>query len=308
MALDQNTATFVQQVSAQTGIDPRVLVAWVQAEGAYAKNGTGHFNYLNVRPTASGGSYSGVKNGVSSGNFETFSSVQDAVTETVNRINQPFAKAILNSAAAKQNPNQQIQAIASTGWDANAYGGSGGSKLLAIFAGIFSPTALNSPYQGPSTALQVSATAGTGSAADAGSGGTSVLPGAAGAVTGAAGSVWNTIDSVPKFLAKITSQSFLLRAGEVVGGAVLTFAGLYLLAKQIGLAPSLPTPAPAKKVAETAEDGLSAPGGYQTSTEGTGEPTRVESFEPTDAREVRANAARRAARARREQREAAIPF
>ena len=48
------------------------------------------------------------------------------------------------------------------------------------------------------------------------------------------------IESVGKFLGKITDPAFLLRALEVMGGGILILLGLYLLAKQIGLAPDAP--------------------------------------------------------------------
>jgi hypothetical protein len=53
----------------------------------------------------------------------------------------------------------------------------------------------------------------------------------------AVGGAASAIDSIGKFLSKITTVSFLLRAGEVIAGAVLLLAGLYLMSKQVGLAP-----------------------------------------------------------------------
>ena len=48
------------------------------------------------------------------------------------------------------------------------------------------------------------------------------------------------VESVGSFLGKLADPKFLLRAGEVIAGAVLLIAGLYLLARQIGLAAVLP--------------------------------------------------------------------
>jgi hypothetical protein len=220
--------TFVQGVSQQTGIDPRVLVAWIKQEGAYAPNGTKGFNFLNLRPYA-GDPYSGV----SSGGFEQFSGVQDAITATVRRINQPFASGI--RASVGKTPQESISAIAASGWDAAHYGGPGGPNLVAAFTGLFNKAALSDSYLSPASAGGVAAAAGTGSAADAGS---SDL-----GVGGAVKSIGGAITAVPDFLGKITSLDFLLRAGEVIGGAILILAGLYLLAKQIGLAtPTVPGP------------------------------------------------------------------
>lgn len=50
-------------------------------------------------------------------------------------------------------------------------------------------------------------------------------------------------ESVAKFLGHLTDPSYLLRGGEIIAGAVLVFGGLFLLAKQIGLAPDIKLPA-----------------------------------------------------------------
>lgn len=59
-----------------------------------------------------------------------------------------------------------------------------------------------------------------------------------GDVTGAVGAV----ESVGSFLGDLTNPSYILRGLQVVGGGVLVFTGAVLLAKQVGLAPDLPTP------------------------------------------------------------------
>jgi hypothetical protein len=162
MALDTDTARFVVGVSTATGIDPRVLVAWVKQEGAYAKGGTGHFNYLNLRPQA-GDKYSSV----SQGNFEQYASVNDAIYSTVRRINS--GKIIKSTAQAKPTPREQIKAISVSGWDAAGYGGTGGPKLLNTFSNIFTSKGLDDAYVSPASAGAVTSTAETGSASDAGS-------------------------------------------------------------------------------------------------------------------------------------------
>lgn len=58
------------------------------------------------------------------------------------------------------------------------------------------------------------------------------------------------IDSVPKFLKKITSGDFWIRVLEIIGGSVLFLAGLYLLVKDVGLGVNVPKPAPVARVAE----------------------------------------------------------
>jgi hypothetical protein len=234
VSLNSDEAAFVAGVSRQTGIDPRVLVAWVQAEGAYAPNGTGGHNYLNLRPAA--GDVGTVA--ASSGNFDQFATVQDAITSTVNRLHNPFASGII--AAARKTPRQEIGAIAASAWDSGHYGGNGGQHLLDTFSSIFTAAGLDSSYQGPDTAQAVAATAGTGSAgpSDTSVSGTlnSATGGLSGGVTSAAGGIIDAIDSVPKFLAFVTSWRFV----EVVGGFFLLLVGLYLIGRQLGAAPSVP--------------------------------------------------------------------
>jgi len=153
VALNQTTAEFVAGVSKGSGIDPRVLLAWIDAEGAYAPNGTGGFNFLNLKPAPGGRSYSGVPIAVSSGGFEQFQSITDAITETVNRLSQSFASGIVGAAKTRPTPAAQISAIAASGWDQTDYGGPGGPTLAAIFAKFFGGTAgLSSPYEGPTQA------------------------------------------------------------------------------------------------------------------------------------------------------------
>lgn len=160
--LDTNAARFVVGVSTATGIDPRVIVAWIQQEGAYAKGGTGHFNYLNLRPQA-GDKYKSV----SPGNFEEYASVNDAIYSTVRRINS--GKIIKQTAQAKPTPREQIRAIASSGWDIDGYGGNGGKKLLDTFSSIFTAKGLDDAYVSPAAAGGIAASVNTGSASDAGS-------------------------------------------------------------------------------------------------------------------------------------------
>lgn len=64
---------------------------------------------------------------------------------------------------------------------------------------------------------------------------------ALGAITGAAGGVGGIVSgasSVGTVLGDLTSASFWIRALEVIGGGILLLLGLYLLARQVGLAPS----------------------------------------------------------------------
>lgn len=229
MALDDNQAAFVTGVSTQTGIDPRVIIAWDQQEGAYAPGGTGHFNYLNLRPYP-GDPYTSV----SGGGFEQFGTVQDAITATVRRIKMPFAAPIEQAAAQHATPRQEIAAIASTGWDAGHYGGTGGLSLQRTFAGLF-PNGLDDQYESPGAASAVAATVGTGSAADAGSVD-------AGSVGRAAGKVADAVAAPVKLAEKaghILDVIFSVRGLEMFGGFLLIVLGVLWLSRR-GLNAALP--------------------------------------------------------------------
>lgn len=141
---------FIVAVSQASGLDPRVVTSWVTQEGAYADNGTKGFNFLNVKPTSQGTSYSGVPITVSKGGFEQFRTVEDAIAETANRLNQPFARGILAAGAdPKATPKAEIAAIAGTGWDAAHYGGTGGSNLVNKFISQWGTASLENPSLPP---------------------------------------------------------------------------------------------------------------------------------------------------------------
>lgn len=222
--IDNNTGTFVVNVSQQTGIDPRVLVSWIQQEGAQAQNGTGGYNYLNLRPAKGDVGVSAV----TSGGFDNFQSVDAAVQSTVNRLNNPFARPILAAAKAKATPQQTIAVIASTGWDALNYGGPGGPNLQNTFAQQWGKDSLTkAPF--PPGKINVTPNFF----------GQSLNP-ATPAPKKDYGDPKNSPllppTSIGSFLGMLSSADFWLRVGQVVGGAILLGMGLFLLMKQIGLA------------------------------------------------------------------------
>lgn len=144
--LDQNEGEFVRGIHNATGIDERVVIAWMYQEGAFKKGGTGGYNYLNIRSN--------------SGDFAHFSNVQDAITATVAVLRQPNMRTIVSMAKTKPTPQQQINAIAASPWDAAHYGGSGGPTLQKTFAGLFGGThSLTTPYLGADIAADFKATA-----------------------------------------------------------------------------------------------------------------------------------------------------
>jgi hypothetical protein len=204
---------FVNAIVAQTGLDPRVVEAWVTAEGAYAANGTGGHNWLNLRHY---GTDVGVS-GQSSGGFDQFDSVGDAITSTVRRIHQPFLWAYLGPViAAHGTPAAQISAIGTSGWDAGHYGSPPGSALLRDFPGG------SSAAGGPATTTP----AGPGGAQPGSGGG-----GLGGIVTDipVIGPVIGAVDSVGTFLKYIASVRFV----ELLGGIALVAIGLFILARAL---------------------------------------------------------------------------
>lgn len=207
-------AQFANGVASQTGIDPRVVYAWAQQEtGGHAY---GH-NWLNLRPyhQNQGGSTDDVGVVAVQNNFDRFGSVQEAITSTVHRLNQPFASGIV--AAREQTPAQEIAAIAQSGWDAGHYGGAaaGGPNLRNTFSSIYGAPALGSAAQKGAKVSGSTGSAGTGL-------GVGSIPVVGGAISG--------IGDAFTFL---TSWRF----AEVLGGFVLVLLGLYLLGRQFGVGP-----------------------------------------------------------------------
>lgn len=212
----QDLPAFAKAVSAATGIDPRVVIAWAQAEGAYAPNGTGHWNYLNLRPA---GGDVGVA-GVSSGNFDQFKDLASAEASTINRIKQPFlwqdtqAPPGLGAViAAHGSPAQEIAAIGRSGWDIGHYGSPPGSKLLGDFTQLYGTKAAGAP---PVTSSQAIAPGGT-----TGGSITSSIPGV------------GTIEGIGAGISRFVNFVTSVRLIELIGGLALVIVGLVILGKAI---------------------------------------------------------------------------
>lgn len=221
--LDTNQVNFVVGVSKATGIDPRVIIAWMKAEGAYTKGGTGGYNYLNIRP------FAGDKHiNTSSAGFSQFGNEQDAIAATVSVLNQPNMRMITSTAKTKPTPKQQIAAIAASPWDANHYGGNGGVNLQNTFAQLFKG-GLNDQYQSPANAKSI-ATDFQANAADW----TSIDMNTVGnAASDAATAVENAVLGPVQELGKIFNWigGNWDRIFFVVGGAILVIIGLVMLGK-----------------------------------------------------------------------------
>lgn len=108
---------FAQEVAKRTGLSPEFIQFWANREGAYAPNGTGGFNFLNLRP---GPGDVGV-GGESKGKFDQFKDLESAVTSTVNRIHQPFLWDYLSKAGS--DPVSEWNAIKQSQWDIGHYAG-----------------------------------------------------------------------------------------------------------------------------------------------------------------------------------------
>jgi len=232
VALTNTEAQWVTGVSQQTGIDPRVLIAWVQSEG---HPGDTAYNYLNIKTTTAA-SLGVPTAGTLAAGTAAFSNVQLGITAAVREINS------LGLNLRGMTPEAAISQIAASPWASSHYGGPGGPKLRNTFASIFSSAALTSSYQGSGTAAAVAATANTGSASDWTSGGVSNAPGSSG--SGLLPGI-SQAQAIADFLGKLTDPSYILRALEIIAGGVLVIVGLYLLARQVGLAPDVTAVAPA---------------------------------------------------------------
>jgi len=154
---NQPADQFIIGVSQQTGIDPRVILAWMDLEGAFTDKGTGGYNFLNIKH------YTGDRAvAVSPNGFAEYASVQDAINATVTLLHSPQYANILRTATVKPPPRQQIAAIAASPWDQNHYGGNGGQNLLNKFNELFK-NAGASAYQNPVNAPAMLAEIGTSS-------------------------------------------------------------------------------------------------------------------------------------------------
>lgn len=210
---------FVQGLAQATGLDPKVVAAWVDAEGAYSASGTGGFNFLNVRAKGARG-YSGVPiPTTSSGGFAQFYSVGDAVQETAYWINQMPNYATIRSATHLR-PRSQLAAIAASPWDTGHYGG--GRKLYDAYASIIKPGGhwLGIDWGKVNTYFDPGGGAG--------------LPDPAKPVIQAGKTVQSSAEAVGNAASFAFNPTNWLRIGYILGGGVMVLLGAVLLAKSVG--------------------------------------------------------------------------
>lgn len=239
---------FVDGLAKATGLNKDVVAAWVLAEGAFTSGGTGHFNYLNVRPNGAS-SYSGVPlAGVSSGNFQEFNNVNDAITETAHWINT-FGNYAGIRASTHLGPVAQLQAITASPWDQGNYAG---GKLFADYATV---THKGSSWLSGVVGTVTSTASGLGKGALAAASGNPV--GGAVDVLGAFGLDPNHVpvvgglisaaeapgkiaESVVSLVTWVFDPHNWLRVGYILGGSILVGGGLFLMAKSVGMSAALP--------------------------------------------------------------------
>jgi hypothetical protein len=225
----ETAPSFIARVAQLTGLDPKVVEAWVKAEGAYAPNGTGGYNFLNIRTSKS---YSGVPlAGTTSNGFAQFYNANDAATETAHWINSmPNYSGI--KAATKVGPKSQLAAIAGSPWDSGHYGGGrnlyndyasitkggGGIDWGSIAGGI--ANGITNPV-GESASLIPKIP------------GVNDIPGVKTATTllDAPSQIAGDISKVIGF---VFNPADWLRIGYIIGGGVFVIGGLFILAKSVG--------------------------------------------------------------------------
>lgn len=132
----------------------------------------------------------------------------------------------------------------------------GPAAVRAIVYGFERPADPAAEYQAALNAYQQpGAIRGSGRAGGSGGGGSSSGGG------GGGGGIIGGIEGTTRFLGELTSTAFWLRALEIVGGGVLLLLGLYLVARQAGLAPKASSVAKAAASATPAGRALAAAGG-----------------------------------------------
>jgi hypothetical protein len=201
-------AQFSNDVAKALNLDPRVIYAQAEVEGAYAPGGTGGFNFLNLRAStvnSLGKPYAGS----SAGGFAQFANLKQAEDATVAEFQSP---AIAVQGYPGDTPAQEISRISASPWDAGHYGN--GRSLSNAFTQTYGLAALTAKG--------------------------STTPIAGGGIQNNAGGIPNPVSGVTDAIGSITDAFkfiFSYRFLEILGGGLLLLLGLYLLARQLGVAP-----------------------------------------------------------------------
>lgn len=232
----QAAPSFIERVAQLTGLDKTVVAAWVKAEGAYAPNGTGGNNFLNVRESTS---KSGVPlAGTTSKGFAQFHSAEDAAKETAHLINTSGNYLGIRQ-ATKLGPKSQLAAIAASPWDSGHYGG--GRNLYNDYASLTKGGGGGIDWGGifgGATRVVGDIANPVGGAADV----AGLIPGIPGIGSIPGVGTATSILTAPEKIAEQTAAvigfvfnpSSWLRIGYIVGGGVFVIGGLFILAKSVG--------------------------------------------------------------------------
>lgn len=233
--------TFINDLAKDTGLDPKVILAWVTVEGAYAAGGTGGYNFLNIHESTS---RSGVPlAGTSPKGFAQFHSAGQAAQETAWWINNMTNYRGIKTSASLS-PQSQLAAIAASPWDSSHYGG--GKKLFAEYASIVTGTGgsiISDIAKGLTKATQVITGAG-GNPVELGIGAANAGAGLAGdipvvgpvlkASADTAQGVATLANDTGKVLGFIFNPEDWLRIGYILAGGILALGGLFVLARSVG--------------------------------------------------------------------------
>lgn len=221
---------FVSRLAELTGLDPKVIQAWVNVEGAYAPNGTGGYNFLNIRESTS---RSGVPiTGTTSRGFAHFRNGADAATEAAYILEHSSIYQGIRR-ATQLGPRSQLAAIAASPWDAGHYGGGralynaydslvhGGSSLLSGVGHVAS---------GVGHAV---ADAASGNPLGAAKDVADQVPGLGG-VSSALDAPAAIANDITKVLGFVFNPQDWLRVGYILAGGVFVIGGLFILARSVG--------------------------------------------------------------------------
>lgn len=224
--LRQTEQLFSQGVAGATGLDPRVVYAQVQAEGAYAPGGTGGLNFLNLKSATVQSLGLPYASSTSAG-FAQFANLAQAETASAAEYRSPN----IGLTTPSPTPIGQIEQIAGSNWDQSHYGG--GQNLISDFTSLYGAGALSAPAEKTNIPITGGGSGGLYSLSGApanpiGVGGISTATPGVGPVVSAAQSV---AGGATGFFDWITNTNNLIRVGEIIGGSVLMLVGVIILAR-----------------------------------------------------------------------------
>lgn len=227
MTIKKETAQFYAAVADATGIDPRVELAWQQAEGAPGYTANNPFNIM--ASTAQGLGYRDVS--TLAGGVAGFKTAAEGEAATIAEI-----RAAGLAHEKGKTAGTEIADIGASHWGTNP------TTLLGAFRDIWGQGSEKTVYSGQFTEPYIvtaltEATAG--SAADITSGGITGDVPPIPDVTNIAGGLTGAVEGIASAFEFIFSIRFL----EVLGGLVLLAVGLSILSRQLG-GPAIPAPVP----------------------------------------------------------------